>query len=361
VTIAMTKHKHIVSTIIAAIILIANVASAKDATWVDPDKMKMKAGDKAVVRVVVDEKGSFTAPSGWTTRFSQTKAGGGKITCAPDRPETCGVWISEASLNSDTNATFSYTPPTGPSSNHTVAFTVEPNVVVPPQPAAPPGGWYPADSGKKLETRVDNLEQRARENVSLFFDYKFTFNMPTTTDVGHGLQLGASAIVVDRGPAARLSVGGKFGWSRSKIEIDSSLNPTVTEGTEDRYNAAFTIGWTPCVQLDNRDFWCFNLGAMTGLGVNSYNQRFVRAERVNGVVTDVENVRERTQYSFILGPELYTNVRITPNFGIKLGFALPVTVSNVSRVIGKEDAPGVPEKGKPAVDAEVNGGVIFSF
>jgi hypothetical protein len=100
---------------------------------------------------------------------------------------------------------------------------------------------------------------------------------------------------------------------------------------------------------------------MTGLGVNSYNQRFVRAERVNGVVTDVENVRERTQYSFILGPELYTNVRITPNFGIKLGFALPVTVSNVSRVIGKEDAPGVPEKGKPAVDAEVNGGVIFSF
>jgi len=356
--------------VIAAVTAVAPSAFALEPLWgLKPDKntgnvTTVDAGETAEVRALVDEQGTFKAPPGWSSRFSNTKVGGGPMECALiKRPASCGVWIAKAPISSTTTATFSYTPPTGASENRT--FTINVNAPPPPvQPPAPVGNWYPADRGTALEGRVTTLE-KSRENVSLFFDYRFTFNMPTTTDVGHGFQLGASAIVVDAGPAARLSVGGKFGWSRTMIEIDPALRSLVTEAPEDRFSGLFTIAWTPCVQLKdgetNRDFWCFGLGAVTGLDIYSYNQRFIKSERVNGVLTDVEHVRDRTQFGWVLGPDAYTSLRITRNFGLKFGVSVPITVTPVSRTIGKEDSVGEPESGKPAVNVELNGGAIFSF
>lgn len=365
------RHLSLISFVAAVLFTFtANVALAKDPLpGLKPDKntgmtTSVRSGEVVEFRLAVDVQGSFTAPQGWTSRFSQTKKGGGPITCAPDRPATCGVWIATASVSASGNFTFGYTPPSGAATNTVITVNVEAPPPPPPNPQ-PTGSWYPADKGDKLEKRVDTIDKRTKETVSLFMEYKFSWNVPTTTDVGHGFQLGVSALVVDQGPAARLSVGGKFGWSRTKIEIAPELNPKVTEAPEDRYTGAFTIAWTPCLQIEDagvkRDFWCFGLGAMTGLDVYSYDTTFISARKSNGVVTEVENVRDRTQFGWVIGPEGNTSIRITPNFGLRLGLALPITVTNISRVVGEEESPGVPKSGRPAVNAEFHGGALFSF
>lgn len=365
------NHKNLVSAVsFIAALFVANTAFAKPPSWVDPDKGKIKQGEKTSVRVVVDEQGSFTAPPGWTTKWTQTRVGGDKIPCAPDRPDTCGVWVASATPSSDTTATFSYVPPTGPASNHTVSITVEALApVVPPQPAAPPGGWYPADSGRALETRVDALA-KSKESVRLYMHYGIVPNLETTTAPGHGLILDMSALVVDSGPAARFSIGGKFAFSRTMIPIDLALKPIVTEGSEDRYTGAFTLGWTPCVQLEDagakRDFWCFNVGALTGFQAYSYANTFNRSVRnASGQLENVEFVRERTQYSFILGPEIGTSVHITRNFGLGFGFSLPIDVTSVSRTIGEGSGNGQVAKDEAKGSVQANptfhGGIEFFF
>jgi hypothetical protein len=200
--------------------------------------------------------------------------------------------------------------------------------------------------------------------------YQMVPNLSTTTAPGHGFLLGVRALVVDTGAIGRFSVGGQFGWMRTRIPMEMDMKPVVTEGSEDRYQFAATLGWTPCVQIEDggtkRDFACFNVGALIGGQVYSYSNQFVRAIRDNnGVLQNTEYTRERTQASFMMGPALGFGLKITRNFGFGLGFELPVDVTSVSRIIGEGTGNGGSVQstatGSPMANPTFHGGLDFAF
>lgn len=323
------RHYYLAAIMAAASITVSARADAKSPTWVinpeggSANATRVKAGDKVQVKVVVDEQGKFTAPSGWATRFSTTTKDGKPIPCAPDRPPSCGVWIAEANMNADASPTFSYTPSTGSSDNRTFTIAVDQPVVVPPQPAA-----YPLESGNNLEKRVYRLERTRgwARGITFGAGALVAPELPTTSGTGAGFIAHADANVIDF-----LKIGLIYTFANTNIPIDPVFSPAQPYDTETRHQ----LGVNVLGSYQNR--WiAFDGGLGLGWQRYSYDTTFVRQlTQANGTPGSAEFVMKRDQDALFIAPMARFIFFFVPNFGAGITAMVPITLPGASRVIGQ--------------------------
>lgn len=354
---AETGSKSAIRNTIAAVTaaiasMVANPALANEpAFWsvqgdgqLSGDSIQIERGKDVGIYISVNDKGTFTAPDGWITKWNADK-------CSTARPQKCGTWEAHSAATKNENPTFSYKSGDEDAKAEDKVFVI--NVK-----ATGDEKFYPKSKGDDVEARLKDVEDNTKASVTAGIYGTFVPNLPTTTQPGVGVELNVGANVT-KGGIEGAYIGGALGFSHTEIPIESALRPVITSGSENRYQLMARAGWYP--QFGKH--FSMLLGGEAGLEVFDYSTTFTRQEPSGKTV---EFVRENNQKAFAIGPVVAAEINITPNFGIAGQFSLPVTVNKVSRTIGEGvDAGGLAIKnadiGASQADPTLSAGMTFRF
>jgi hypothetical protein len=284
---------------------------------------ELNEGEVAVLAVTTPHKPTAIdgLPPQWEWKWTAENA-------CPGYPVGCGtVVISKRVVPSD-SGNYKVTLQNAQCSNNMQEFAIN----VTPRPAEK-NNPQPATNGVPItaeeKARYDALLNDTSSN-DLSAQFTWAPNLSTTTRVALGGELAFNTHL----GSEHFKLGAALRATETGIPFAPELRSSQMQASETRVGASFRAAGVITAGKDN--FFQFAPGLEMGPTVYHYDTEFVR-DNPNG---GTRWVSADTQYALDIGPRADISIAPHPNFAFSASFALPITVTPVSREVGgKEKHP----------------------
>jgi hypothetical protein len=304
-------------TVLAAMVVAHAVQAAPACEWelnkADVAAVTLTEGDVVTVVVTTPASGKMMPPAGWVCRSEAPNA-------CPGFPVGCANESCSKVVSTSDNGPATFTVENAGCANNARTFNLKVNAkATPPPPPDPNLATWTYDEKSRVTSHVDKARDSGRFDVSAAL--LLAPNLPTTTSVGTGAELGFGAIVVN---SFKMALA--LNYMRASIPIEPALHPAVMAGSEDQWAMKVRLAWSPDLA-----WWAhLDLGGEVGYNGSHYSTTFVY-QTPNG---QVENIMQRTQHSPVFGPYLRLGLCPAEEFCF-IGQFTNEIVLNRSRTIGE--------------------------